>query len=222
MLPLSSVLIAITLIIAGTAIVVLCLAMVRECTYDIETMTSLRRTYERGVTVAIENAERPPSEPIAFSLPQNAWVFGALGTVAATKDGALGMLNASVTRRTGDGLISIKPLGWYVYYVRGGNFYYLTTSFAGERRRRCDSTNECSTMVLEPRISSGTNETNIPHFACLRCTRLQLLSFFADGAWTKDAVTVKLDSLVKSYGGDEEKRVTLIDMINYLMDQRVL
>lgn len=165
------------------------------------------------------------------SLPQNAGRVAEL--VAAidfssseTSDDSV--LRAEIVRRRYDGLIVVRPVDWYVYYSRGENFYYLTSALdTGRGGRRVCSSDECSAMVLEPIPPNAHKKSRLPRTTCLTVTRLELLSIFARSSTEWPRRIVSLDDMLEEEEEEESStfpktRVTVVEILNRLMDLRVL
>lgn len=170
------------------------------------------------------------------SLPQNA---GLVAEVVAAIDLSSSehsndndsILRAEIVRRRYDGMIVVRPVDWYVYYSRGENFYYLTSAFdTGRGERRVCSSDECSAMILEPVSRSPNSDTHknnrFPRTTCLNVTRLELLSIFARSSveeWPRRIVS--LDDMLEEEEEESSRktpRVTVVEVLNRLMDLRIL
>lgn len=168
------------------------------------------------------------------SLPQNAGLVAEV--VAAIDLSSSGhsndndsILRAEIVRRRYDGMIVVRPVDWYVYYSRGENFYYLTSAFdTGRGERRVCSSDECSAMILEPVSRSPNSDTHknnrFPRTTCLNVTRLELLSIFARSSveeWPRRIVSLD-DMLEEEESSPKTPRVTVVEVLNRLMDLRIL
>lgn len=167
------------------------------------------------------------------SLPQNA---GRVAELVAAIDFSSSetsndsFLRAEVVRRRYDGLIVVRPVDWYVYYSRGENFYYLTSAFdTGRGKRRVCSSDECSAMILEPTPPNTAHKNDrFPRTTCLNVTRLELLTIFARSSveWPRRVVSLddmlEAEELKKSSSTLSETRVTIVEVLNRLMDLRIL
>lgn len=193
-------------------------------------------SFDEGKTIEYREATR--------TLPQN--VGKIVENVLKNSNFAsqsLSILQAEIIRRRFDGLIVIRPIGWYVYYTRGEKFYYLTSTFNVSGGGRVCSSNECNVMILEPTSSTAescssayTQPNKFPHVACLSVTRLELLGVFArEPTWARQIVP--LDDLLTTNSlpplqlprspldndnSEKKKRITIVSVLNRLMDLQVL
>lgn len=181
-------------------------------------------------------------------LPQNAWwhAYNDATKTFSVDDDDIGaddmILRANIIARTNDGLIIIRPLGMYVYYVRGDKFYYFSESADIGERRRCSIDTESAVFVLEPKDRFDNTDDSSSHLrsGCLSATLTELLSTFAGGSATRRR-TISLDPLLLQVPRDQkgandddttrttaapndnsDNKITLIEMLNYLLDQRAL
>lgn len=182
-------------IIAIAVIIGMSIVMVNSLTRSVVRWTTFDEISLRRATVT--NVALPAIE----RLPQNSWLIAQRDALRALSDGeedggggwctgTKPILWADVVHRNTDGLIIIRPLRWYVYYVRGDIFYYLTSTFSDGLVCAAD---ECSVVVLEPvapvqqpngdgeNAGGGgvaTKRNHVPRTACLGCTRLELIKVF--------------------------------------------
>lgn len=117
-------------------------------------------------------------------------------------------LFAEIRRRRNDGLIIIRPIGWYVYYERGGPFYYLTSStYVTSINRKVCSPGETASVIFTPEKSVRT--IDVFHTRCIAITTIELLNMFAG----LDPDVVSLDDLLRR----AKEQINVIYILNELI-----
>lgn len=108
----------------------------------------------------------------------------------------------------------IRPLDWYIYYIRGSEFYYLTNaSFANGRS--CSKA-ESSCLVLET-VENHNETLSKFYIKCLNATMSNLLTMFE----RREKITISLDEFLDA-GGTRKNSLTIVEILNYLIENRHL
>lgn len=203
--------------------------------YDEHTLNNManEQSTDDGST-ATHNNDNDPSVTLSAIriMPQNAWWRAqqtAMSIMANTSSSDV--LRADIMKRQHDGLIIVHPLEWYVYYRPGNHFYYITNTFS--KSIACAPT-ECSVLIMEPRdqitidqsrrSNDNDNDDREPsstpspqwNTGCLTTSRVELLSLFLHAECARR--TIALDSLLEH----TNEPVTIIDVLNHLLDLRAL
>lgn len=120
---------------------------------------------------------------------------------------------ADVYKRTEiERLIVVRPINWYVY--SNNDHFYLLTYVAGHR---CLPT-QCSTINLQS-IANWRNEKSRLVHGCLNISQIELLSIFAPCNFYVEHYRVSLD---KFFENSDDQSLTIIEILNYLLENEKL
>lgn len=143
------------------------------------------------------------------------------------RDLANGVLFARMTRRTYDGLIAIRPVIWYIYYIRGGSFYYLSSHVSVQSSVKCASS-ETSCILFDAIEPNDRRNVSKFRFGCLNVPFLSLLTLLSkirgpiddndDTCATEGTIDVKLDELLER----TNVCVNAVTVLNHLITVDVL
>lgn len=137
-------------------------------------------------------------------LPQNVW--WTLQRAWTNDDASVSSLYAVVVARDRDGLVAIKPVNWYVYYVLGGDFYYLINESDATR----GAGDETSCLIFAA-TSDSDEKRSVLRRGRLNLSQSQLLRVFANERCNR---VVPLDDLLLP----GNPRVDVVLALNRLID----